>query len=404
MDIIIDRETFYGGEVIGGSIIFTDYNITSGAAEIKNLGVKLIQRVIRSGSRFCHETTLSYENISSHSIQLQSPVSIAKRGIRKTKRLSIKNGDQKEAKMPTSSSSSSPSHQSGRTLFTLSTRQDIRGTYADNHVSVEHLILATVKYSTGKLSGWRTIETERRVCVTPTIDADIMLEPVQVSRTKRMKRLLVPCGYVEGNICVHRTGFCVGDMIDVNVEVKNTAHDPLWEVTVKLKETVQLGSGKEYSRTLAQSGNLIPVERQTIKENETLATTTSIPIPFEATYSEHSGEVLVFHTLVAELRGQTNKKVMSLTCPIFIATFHSNGMNIENVVMPSAPPYPAAADGTLLQNRNALCVICMNHVQTHCAVPCGHKCMCQICAGLAMKTGICPMCRQNIETIIKVYD
>ena len=397
MEIVVDRESFYGGEVIGGSILFTDYNIVSGAAEVKSLGVKLVQRLIRSGSRFCRETTLSYENINSHSIQLQSPLSVAKKGIRKTRRLSAKRGkggETKDTKMP-----------SGRTLFTLSTRQDVRGTYADDHVSVEHVIVATAKYSTGKLSAWRTIETERRVRMTPAIDADTMLDPVQASRTKRIKRFLATCGYVEANVCTHRTGFCAGDTIAVNIDVKNTAQDPVCEVLVKLRETVQLGSGKEYSRTLLQTGNLIPAERQAIQENGTLATSTSIPVPFEAAYSEHSGEVLVFHTLVAELRGPGDKKVMSVKCPVFVATFHSNRAGVEQTATPSAPPYPVAEEGVPSpNNRGALCVICMNNAQTHCAVPCGHKCLCQACAGFAMKAGICPMCRQNVETIIRVYD
>lgn len=409
MEIIIDRESFYGGEVIGGGIVFTDYNIISGAADVKTLGVKLVQRIIRSGSRFCRETTLSYENISSHSIQLQSPLSVAKKGIRKTKRLSFtkgKSGITKDAKAQTPQTS-------GRTLFTLPTRQDIRGTYADDHVSVEHIIVATARYSTGKLSAWRTIETERRVRITPAIDADSMLDPVQASRTKRIKRFLATCGYVEANMCTHRTGFCAGDTITVNIDVKNTAQEPICEVLMKLRETVQLGSGKEYSRTLLQTGNLIPGERQTIQENGTLATSTSIPVPFETAYSEHSGEVLVFHTLVAELRGQGDKKVMSLKCPVFVATFHSNSVRVEQTVAPSAPPYPVvvAAEengggggGISSPSRGALCVICMNNVQTHCAVPCGHKCLCQACAVFAAKSGVCPMCRQNIETIIRVYD
>lgn len=422
MEIIIDRESFYGGEIIGGSIIFTDFNITSGAAEIKNLGVKLVQRIIRSGSRFCHETTLSYENISSHSTQLQSPLTVAKKGFRKTKKLSHRaaaaaatGGGGRRHDDP----SSPPLHPpSGRTPFTLATRQDIRGTYADTHVSVEHVIVAAAKYSTGKLSGWHAIGAERRICVTPAIDADTMLEPVHVARTKRFKRLLVAaCGYVEASVCTHRTGFCAGDMIDVDVSVKNTAHDPLCEVALSLRETVRLGSGKEYSRTLAQTGNLIPAERRRVQENGALATSTSIPVPLEATYSEHTGEVLVFHMLVAELRGESGKKVMSLVCPIFVATFHgNNGAAVgAGLLPPSAPPYPIINGGGgnvgMLPpfspsplNRDALCVICMNQVQTHCAVPCGHKCMCQACAGLAMKTGVCPMCRQNIETIIKIYD
>ena len=287
---------------------------------------------------------------------------------------------------------------------------------------MEHVIVATAKCSTGRLAGWRTVEAERRVRVTPAIDADAapLLEPAHVARTKRLKRLLVPCGYVEASLCTHRTGFCPGDMVDVNVDVRNTSRDPLCEVILGLRETVRLTSGKEYSRTLLQTGNLIPADRQAVQENTIFATSASVPIPYEATYSEHAGDVLVSHALVATLKGPSGKKVASLVCPIFVATFHSQAAQAglpEGLAVPSAPPYPAekevevveVGEEPILYNhsplaRNNFCVICMNHEQTHCAVPCGHKCMCQACAELAAKTGFCPMCRQNIDSIIRVYE
>ena len=50
------------------------------------------------------------------------------------------------------------------------------------------------------------------------------------------------------------------------------------------------------------------------------------------------------------------------------------------------------------------CVICMDaKIDTVC-VPCGHRCLCVECSDLIMKQKKCPICRSNIDQIIKTYD
>jgi len=54
--------------------------------------------------------------------------------------------------------------------------------------------------------------------------------------------------------------------------------------------------------------------------------------------------------------------------------------------------------------EESLCVVCQERVQTHCIVPCGHKCLCVSCAKLFLKTSLCPICRGKVNTIIRVYN
>ena len=50
---------------------------------------------------------------------------------------------------------------------------------------------------------------------------------------------------------------------------------------------------------------------------------------------------------------------------------------------------------------NTKCCICIDSNKTHAFVPCGHQCVCGNCAiGLQL----CPICRVNIENILKIYN
>ena len=56
------------------------------------------------------------------------------------------------------------------------------------------------------------------------------------------------------------------------------------------------------------------------------------------------------------------------------------------------------------QNSASVCVVCMDAEATHACLPCGHKCMCETCAGLVLHTTeSCPMCRAKITGIIQIF-
>ena len=52
----------------------------------------------------------------------------------------------------------------------------------------------------------------------------------------------------------------------------------------------------------------------------------------------------------------------------------------------------------------AKCSICISNTKSHVIVPCGHKSICGECAPHILQTGICPICRTPIESIIKVFE
>ena len=50
------------------------------------------------------------------------------------------------------------------------------------------------------------------------------------------------------------------------------------------------------------------------------------------------------------------------------------------------------------------CSICISNTKSHVIVPCGHKSICGECSPRILQDGTCPICRENIQCIIKVYE
>ena len=58
-------------------------------------------------------------------------------------------------------------------------------------------------------------------------------------------------------------------------------------------------------------------------------------------------------------------------------------------------------DSISIQSR---CTICISNTKSHVIVPCGHKSICGECSPRILQDGTCPICRENIQCIIKVYE
>ena len=58
----------------------------------------------------------------------------------------------------------------------------------------------------------------------------------------------------------------------------------------------------------------------------------------------------------------------------------------------------------LLRTANDACVVCLDAISNHIYIPCGHRCICQRCAGMwGAKSSTCPFC--NVEgKAYRVYD
>ena len=50
------------------------------------------------------------------------------------------------------------------------------------------------------------------------------------------------------------------------------------------------------------------------------------------------------------------------------------------------------------------CAVCIDNIKSHIIVPCGHKSICEDCAPRILLDRTCPICRQGIQSIIKVYE
>ena len=55
-----------------------------------------------------------------------------------------------------------------------------------------------------------------------------------------------------------------------------------------------------------------------------------------------------------------------------------------------------------VQERGQQCVICMDHSAEWALIPCGHKCLCEVCKEGATARK-CPMCRSSPTSIYKIY-
>jgi hypothetical protein len=54
-----------------------------------------------------------------------------------------------------------------------------------------------------------------------------------------------------------------------------------------------------------------------------------------------------------------------------------------------------------IQQDESLCCICINNKKTYALVPCGHLCLCDNCSEL--KPELCPICRSETVSCIKIY-
>ncbi|BDA47512.1 probable E3 ubiquitin-protein ligase LUL1 [Coccomyxa sp. Obi] len=71
--------------------------------------------------------------------------------------------------------------------------------------------------------------------------------------------------------------------------------------------------------------------------------------------------------------------------------------------MESAPAAPAGADGSLEENEERLCVICLVNERDTTVLPCRHLCMCHDCAQeLRKQTSKCPICRNHVDSLLHI--
>ena len=56
------------------------------------------------------------------------------------------------------------------------------------------------------------------------------------------------------------------------------------------------------------------------------------------------------------------------------------------------------------QQRPAQCVVCVEATATFAIQPCGHLCICALCAGRAeIQMRVCPLCRTPVDRVQRIY-
>eukprot|EP00440_Ansanella_granifera_P066293 gb/GFBE01071905.1/.p1 GENE.gb/GFBE01071905.1/~~gb/GFBE01071905.1/.p1 ORF type:complete len:176 (+),score=17.55 gb/GFBE01071905.1/:1-528(+) len=72
------------------------------------------------------------------------------------------------------------------------------------------------------------------------------------------------------------------------------------------------------------------------------------------------------------------------------------------------PTVDAAASGTGAATRGGAdseCVVCMVSARSYAFTPCGHRCVCHMCAvGAVRADRRCPICRAKVVRILKIID
>jgi len=54
-------------------------------------------------------------------------------------------------------------------------------------------------------------------------------------------------------------------------------------------------------------------------------------------------------------------------------------------------------------SHDTRCVVCLDREDSHLIVPCGHQCLCVICAQLYLIGSNCPICRAPVQAVVKVH-
>jgi len=65
---------------------------------------------------------------------------------------------------------------------------------------------------------------------------------------------------------------------------------------------------------------------------------------------------------------------------------------------------PDSSRGGAEQETRRECCVCLERPATHVMVPCGHVCVCEVCEALVTDgDGLCPLCRADVTTAVKVF-
>ena len=107
-------------------------------------------------------------------------------------------------------------------------------------------------------------------------------------------------------------------------------------------------------------------------------------------------------------RRRQNKSVAVLVKELDLKTLDDRGLNFLSICL-SQKWSAVTAEATrraiaAAEKESTLCVVCLAQEKTHIFLPCGHRCTCEHCAGQVIRrTKLCPICRSQTQSIVKVF-
>lgn len=102
---------------------------------------------------------------------------------------------------------------------------------------------------------------------------------------------------------------------------------------------------------------------------------------------------------------QSFSQVFDLEDPTPVPVYHGTDVDVDGE---SANPRKAEVKKT--EEEDKACSICMENEKTHACIPCGHMCLCALCAEDLAKRGVngqkitrCPICRLDAKNFSRIF-
>lgn len=328
--------------------------------------------------------------------------------------------------------------------FSLSTRQDTRGTFgggrASANVECRYFLRAVVRRP-GVKRGWRAVDVP--VEIVPTIDALSAAFAHGIhgeKRTLQRRLLMIPSGSIGAAIDLPRAAFCAGDTVGLTVVLENNSQSRATMVVVRLVQIVSRGRARA-ERVLVSSGNLAPALG--VVHGAELRCPVNLLLPTEGlSPTERSGKLFsVTHAVRLDAQGSRGKTLLTLRTEFVVATTRGMPPGVrprsvsmfsrspaEDGLLPAPAPVPGSAAPSaaplvptitvatpgasapmchrpLADSAESVCVVCQCHRNSNAIIPCGHKVLCDACSSRFVSPGsACPICRRQIVGVLHVYD
>ena len=334
--------------------------------------------------------------------------------------------------------------------FSLTTRKEMRGSYASEFVELRYFVNVLAEVRKNIIGGIITSESVLKKKAEVTIGAPVCAavfagysKPTRTNESRPFKKgIFFSGGTLNGTTVLTKAVYTLGENISSVVTVQNNTSEVVVDkIFMSVDEdtifTGQFASSVKpqtlmvvTSHDLLEGGPLTPRTSRTFKVNIMVPLAKASNGIHPSTREEAGVYFSVEHYLTVRLLNGAGNTLLMVRSRIFLADVYKEALPLstspahehggefeEDEKEPPPPPRPPKNNATTAaavaplppetENSNGnenLCVVCLSSPPTHVVVPCGHKCLCEVCTPSIEKMGKCPICQTPIQTIIKVYE